>query len=320
MDRLVPLAESLVTEATGLHPTGSAVVKVVDRPTWVSANLGAFRRMLAPLLDKWEERVGKVGIGAELAGRFAAVELGALLGWMSSRVLGQYDLLLADQTEQAGDVVYLVGPNLLGLEHRFGFEPREFRLWVLLHELTHRAQFTGVPWLAPHFTGLVQQALTMADPDPRQLADAARVLMRDWAEMRRRLDQGGVLALVASPDQQATLNDIGGMMALLEGHGDITMDRAAVGQVPSADRFSSVLKARRQGGSPPLRLLRKLIGLEGKLNQYEQGEHFIEHVERVAGRQAVDRCWQGPEQLPSLDEIRQPTRWLERMGLAGAVA
>jgi coenzyme F420 biosynthesis associated uncharacterized protein len=321
MDELRPLAEALVTDSTGLQPAGAAVVKVVDRPEWVSVNLAAFQRLLAPLLERWEERVGtRRGVGAQVAGRVAAVELGSLLGWMSTKVLGQYDLLITDRTDDVGDVVYLVGPNVVGLERRFGFAPAEFRLWVLLHELTHRAQFTGVPWLAPHFTGLVHEALTLADPDPRQLAEAARVMMRDRAEAKRRMDQGGVLALVASADQQAALNEIGGMMALLEGHGDVTMDRAAAGRVPSADRFGNVLKARRHSGSPAIRLFRKLTGLEGKLSQYEQGEEFIARIERAAGTHAVDLCWEGPTRLPSLDEIRQPERWLERMGLAGQVA
>jgi coenzyme F420 biosynthesis associated uncharacterized protein len=321
IDGRTQLAEGLVTEATTLHPAGPAVVRVIDRPTWVSVNLHAFRRLLAPLLDRWQERAGgRPAVAWDLAGRVAAIELGTLLGWMSSRVLGQYDLLIAEQPDDVGDVVYLVGPNLVGLEQRYHFAPPEFRLWVLLHELTHRAQFTGVPWLAPHFTDLVHRALTLADPDPRQLASAARVMMRDRAEARRRLDQGGVLALVASPDQQATLNEIGGMMALLEGHGDVTMDRAAAGQVPSAARFASVLKARRHAGSPPLRLLRKLIGLEGKLSQYEQGERFIADVELLAGPRAIDLCWQSPDRLPTLDEIRHPPRWLERMGLANALA
>jgi coenzyme F420 biosynthesis associated uncharacterized protein len=321
MDSLAPLAESLVTETTGLHPSGPAVVRVVDRPDWVAANLEAFRRLLAPLVEKWEDRVGgRTGVTMELAGRVAAVELGSLLGWMSSRVLWQYDLLVADQGDTAGDVVYLVGPNLIGLEHRFDFPAREFRLWVLLHELTHRAQFTGVPWLAPHFRSLVHQALTLADPDVRQLASAARAMMRDRVEARRRLDEGGVLALMATPEQRATLAELGGMMALLEGHGDVTMDRAAREQVPSAPRFGSVLKARRQSGSPPLRLLRRLIGLETKLKQYEQGERFIAYVERVAGPAAIDVCWESADRLPSLDEIREPQRWLGRVGLASATA
>jgi coenzyme F420 biosynthesis associated uncharacterized protein len=318
MSAQAPLAESLVTAATGLVSAGPADVRVVDRPAWISANIASFRRLLAPLLDRWQERVGRSSVATELTSRVAAVELGTLLGWMSGRVLGQYDLLLSDQP--GGDVVYLVGPNLISLERRFDFPPDQFRLWVLLHELTHRAQFTGVPWLASHFGGLVDKALTMAEPDPRQLASAARALMQDRAEARRRLDEGGMLALVASPEQRATLNEIGGMMALLEGHGDVTMERAAAGRVPSAARFAAVLSARRQGGSPPVRMLRKLIGLESKLNQYEQGEKFIAHIERVAGPRAIDACWEGPERLPSLEEIRQPEQWLARVGLAGRVA
>jgi coenzyme F420 biosynthesis associated uncharacterized protein len=341
MEAQAGLAESLVTQVTGLVPAGPAEIRVVDRPAWVRANIVSFQRLLAPLVERWDERTAsRSGVGAELTSRVAAAELGTLLGWMSSRVLGQYDLLLAGQAEAMndapapddgpapadghnpaeGDVVYLVGPNLIRLERRFGFPEEDFRLWVLLHELTHRAQFTGVPWLAPHFRNLVAKALTIAEPDVRQLAGAARALMQDRAEARRLLDEGGMMALVASPEQRATLNEIGGMMALLEGHGDVTMDRAGQGHVTSAPRFAAVLSARRKGGSPPVRLLRKLIGLEGKLNQYEQGEQFIAQIERVAGPRAVDACWEGPERLPSLEEIREPQRWLDRVGLAGKVA
>jgi coenzyme F420 biosynthesis associated uncharacterized protein len=326
MESLAPLAEGLVTDVTGLVPSGPARIEVVDRPAWVAANVAAFRRLLAPLLERWQDKVGhRPGMAATLTSRVAAVELGTLLGWMSSRVLGQYDLLLGDPAANgraggAGDVVYLVGPNLVSLERRFGFPQEQFRLWVLLHELTHRAQFTGVPWLAPHFRGLVEQALTMAEPDSGQLAAAARSLMRDRTEARRRVDEGGMLALFASPEQRATLDRIGGMMSLLEGHGDVTMERAGAGRIPSARRFAAVLSARRRSGSPPVRLVRKLIGLESKLNQYEQGERFIAYVERVGGPRTVDVCWRGPDQLPSLEEIRQPQRWLDRVGLTGRVA
>ncbi len=324
------LAEGLVTATTGLVPSGPAEVRVVDRPEWVAANVASFRRLLAPLVRRWEERAeGRNSMTSQLTSRVTAVELGTLLGWMSTRVLGQYDLLLgdphgdgtgSDDPGRPGDVVYLVGPNLIGLERRFGFPPDQFRLWVLLHELTHRAQFTGVPWLSAHFAGLVERALAVAEPDGRQLASAARALTRDRAEMRRRLEEGGMLAVVASPEQRAIIDEIGGMMAVLEGHGDVTMDRAGAGRITEAPRFAAALSARRRSGSPPVRLLRKLIGLEGKLNQYQQGEQFIAHIERVAGPRAIDACWEGPERLPSLEEIRDPQRWLARVGLAGRVA
>ena len=90
--------------------------------------------------------------------------MGAVLGWMSTRVLGQYDLLvLEDEDPDDQDIVYYVGPNIASLERRFEFPEREFRLWVALHEVTHRTQFTGVPWLRPHFLGLVTSLVDDAD-------------------------------------------------------------------------------------------------------------------------------------------------------------
>jgi putative hydrolase len=112
---------------------------------------------------------------------------------------------------------------------------------------------------------------------------------------------------------------IGGMMALLEGHGDIVMNRAGQGLVPSADRFDRVLKQRRAQASPAVKMIQKLAGIEAKMNQYQLGEHFIEAIEQVGGERIVDRCWEGPEQLPTMDEIREPAAWLRRLNVASHV-
>jgi coenzyme F420 biosynthesis associated uncharacterized protein len=320
MADLAPLAERLVTEATDLHPPGPATIAVVDRATWVRANVVGMRQLLEPVIARWP-RAGRTANGfvGAVTARIAAVEMGTLLGWMSGRVLGQYDLLLG----QAGDddagtgngAVYIVGPNLFTLEERHGFARREFRLWVALHELTHRAQFEGVPWMRGHFLGLAQRALEVADPDPARLIAALRSALADRAEARRRMDEGGIAALVATPDQRVALQAVGGLMALLEGHGDVVMDRAGAGHVPSAARFGRVLRARRAASSPAVRLLRRLIGLEAKLAQYELGERFLAKVEATAGQDAIRRCWERPEHLPTLDEIRDPDRWLDRLGM-----
>src|SRR5690606_4937336 len=135
-----------------------ARARVTDRRGWIQANVASFQRLLRPLTDKLAERVGGPTPVAALTRSIAAAEVGALLGWMSTRVLGQYDLLvIEDERPEDQDLVYYVGPNVLGLEKRFAFPPREFRLWLALHEVTHRAQFTGVPWLRQHFLGLVEQ-------------------------------------------------------------------------------------------------------------------------------------------------------------------
>src|SRR3954454_614075 len=310
-------AEGLVAAETGLvSAAGPARGRVVDRADWSRANVASLQRLLGPLLEKVTERSGsKGGLPLSVAGKIAGAELGTILGWMSGRVLGQYDVLVLDEEGTADqDLVYYVGPNVLALEKRFGFPPREFRLWIALHELTHRAQFTGVPWLRRYFLSLVHQSLDLVDPDPARVLAALKGVIKD----RKALEDGGIAHLLASPEQRAVLGKIGGLMSLLEGHGEVTMDRAAAEHIPSAERFGRVLRERRKSAGVAARLLQRLIGIEAKRAQYEQGVPFIERVGAVAGRHGIERCWQGPEQLPTLEEIRAPERWLARQGLTTA--
>jgi coenzyme F420 biosynthesis associated uncharacterized protein len=316
-------AEELVAAETGLRSlAGPARARVVDRPDWIRANLASFARLLRPLLDKVENQTaGRGGLPVAVASKLAGVQVGTLLGWMSGRVLGQYDLLVIDdETAEQQDLLYYVGPNLLSLEKRFGFPPREFRLWIALHECTHRAQFTGVPWMRDYFLGLVHEAVSMVDPDPNRVLETLKGAFSTARGGRRAMEDGGLVHLLASPEQRAVLNRIGGLMSLLEGHGDVTMDRAATGRVPSAERFSRVLRERRRSAGGVAKLLQRLLGVEAKLAQYEAGERFIAAIEAAAGRRAIDRCWARPDNLPTLDEIRAPEQWLARMGLATAVA
>ncbi|MCB0995277.1 MAG: zinc-dependent metalloprotease [Acidimicrobiales bacterium] len=317
--RFTAEAEELVAETTGLHSSlGSARARVADRPMWIGANIASFQRLLGPLTDKLGERMNRRSFNRVARGA-GGVEVGVVLGWMSTRVLGQYDLLLVeDDRPEDQDLVYYVGPNILALEKKHGFPPEEFRLWLALHECTHRAQFTGIPWLRDHFVSLVNATIDSVDPDPGRLVEAAKAIL----EARRRgedaLADGGVAALLATPEQRELLNRIAGMMSLLEGHGDVTMDRAGADRVPSAERFSGVLRARRNSARGVSRLFQRLIGLEAKLNQYEAGEKFIAAVEQEGGPALVDRAWEGPENLPTLDEIRAPQTWIDRVEGGGA--
>jgi coenzyme F420 biosynthesis associated uncharacterized protein len=329
------LAEDRVESTTGLRSLlGDAEVRVVDRAGWIRANIASFRTLLDPVLKRWSEGSPTGGASASskpsrswsglpraMSAQVAGAEVGVMLGWMSARVLGQYDVLLGSAHGASGDgAVYLVGPNIAGLERRFGFDPEQFRLWVTLHELTHRAQFTGVPWMRDHFLGLVHETLAFADPDPGKMVAALREAMRDRDAARQRLRDGGVVAMVATPEQQAVFHRIAGLMSLLEGHGDVVMDRAGGDLVPSAPRFSGVLAERRRRANPLAKVVQRLVGLEGKLNQYAAGERFIAAIEAVGGEHAIDRCWAGPDQLPSLDEVRTPQLWLDRMGFDSANA
>ncbi len=324
-DDLTAEAEELVAATTGLpRLAGPGRARVADRAGWVDANLASFQRLLRPLTTRLESKAG-TGSFASLGKKAAGAEVGVLLGWMSTRVLGQYDLLIVeDERPEEQDLVYYVGPNIVGLERRFAFPSEEFRLWIAIHECTHRAQFTGVPWLRPHFLSLVDGLLGSVEPDAGKLMAGLRNAVAEARKGGKPLDRGGIAAVVASPEQRRALDQLGGLMALLEGHGEVTMDRAGMGRVPSAERFGRVLRARRQSTRGVGKLVQRLVGLEAKMAQYEQGTNFIVAVEDAGGPELFARVWEGPEWLPTLEEVREPERWIDRArssatGPAGAL-
>ena len=312
-DELTAEAERLVEVETGLTSlAGPARARVTDRAGWVRANIASFQRLLRPVTERLDTALTRTPL-APVARAATGTQVGLLLGWMSTRVLGQYDqLIIEEERPEDQDIVYYVGSNILALEKRFAFPPREFRLWLALHEVTHRMQFTGIPWLRAHFLSLVDSTLAGVDPDPKRFLEALRRAVEQVRSGRNPLDDGGLLTLLAGPDQYAAIQQIGGMMSLLEGHGDVTMDRAGADRIPSAERFSRVLRQRRQLRGP-LKVVATLTGLEAKLRQYEDGEKFIARVEAAGGRELMANAFRGPEWLPTLEEIRDPDAWIARV-------
>lgn len=323
-------AEGLVAEFTGLHAPGRATAAVLDRGAWIDANVASMQRMLAPFIGRVGERMARSPI-APLGRVAAGAEMGVLLGYLSQRVLGQYDLLVpagddtaagADGTDigtapspTLPDAVYYVGVNVLALEKRFAFRPRDFRRWIAIHEVTHRAQFTGVPWMREYFLGLVSESLGMLDADPRRLMTAIGRAVEAIREGRNPLDDGGLLGLVASDDQRASLTKVQALMSLLEGHGNAVMNHLGMQHVEGVDRMARVLQARRQARGISGQF-QKLLGFEMKMRQYEVGERFVAEIERAAGLRAIDAVWTSPEFLPTLEELQQPLAWLERSNAA----
>jgi len=323
-EELTAQAEAMVEAETGLRSlAGPARARVTNRQGWVLANVASFERLLRPVtirLSASLEQGGALGAPMAKVGRsVAGTQVGLLLGWMSTRVLGQYDqLLIEEESPEEQDIVYYIGPNVLALEQRYGFPPQEFRLWLALHEVTHRSQFTGVPWMRGHFLALVEQTLAGVDPDPHRLLEALRRATEQVRAGHNPLDDGGLLSLLAGPEQYEAIQQVGGMMSLLEGHGDVTMNRAGADRIPSAGRFNRVLhQRRRQRG--PVRVLSTLVGIEAKMRQYEAGERFIAAVEEAGGPELLATVWTAPAMLPSMPEIRDPATWIER-ARAGAPA
>lgn len=306
LTEIVAHANALVTAETGLPLPGDPGVVLVSRQEWVERNIASFRHILAPAERRLVE---SDQISAAVGRRLVAAETGALLGFLSRRVLGQYELVLP--TGDDGDSIAFVGSNILAMERNHQLRPSEFRMWIALHEAAHRAQFVGVPWMRGHFLELVERMVSAAQLSKisraRVLLDRALSTRRDGTAF---IDERGLMGLLASPEQHDVLDEIQGMMSLLEGHGHVVMDRIGARLLTSQERMAALLKARRS--DPRTAAFFRLTGLEMKMRQYELGERFVLEVERAAGWNALDRAWAGPEFLPTASEISEPRRWLER--------
>jgi coenzyme F420 biosynthesis associated uncharacterized protein len=227
-------------------------------------------------------------------------------------VLGQYDLVSGGDDGE-GDLVYYVGPNIAGLERRNGFPPPEFRLWIALHELTHRMQFTGVSWLRDYFLDLVGRATDLDNADGRAILEGLSRAGSMLRERRNPLAEGGVAGLLAGTELQAILREAQALMSLLEGHAEYVMGRTGKDEVPGAARFARVLAERRAKSGGLSRLLQQALGFEAKLRQYGEGRTFVEQVIAVGGDELFARVWRGREMLPTIDEIRTPQIWIDRI-------
>lgn len=306
---IVRRAAQMVEAETGLVAPGQPEVAVVSRHDWVRNNLASFSRLLEPIEARLDETRG---LGPGLGQQVMSIELGAVLGLLSRRVLGQYELVLPTGENEQGDTVFLVGANILQMERQNEFRPDEFRFWVALHEATHRMQFQGVPWMRDYFLGLVSELVAATRPEPGRVGRLSQQLREAAESGEPMIDETGLFGLFATPEQRAVIDRVQALMSLLEGHGHVVMDRIGERELVTQGRMSQIIKARRQ--DPRTQMLMRLIGLELKMKQYEDGARFIDAVERHAGWSALDRAWVSSDNLPTIDEIADPVSWLERVG------
>jgi coenzyme F420 biosynthesis associated uncharacterized protein len=242
--------------------------------------------------------------------RLVVTEVGALLGFLSKRVLGQYELVLP--TEDEADSIAFVGGNILSMERTNQFSPSDFRMWIALHESAHRAQFVGVPWMRSYFRSLISDMIEHSKSNEGRFGRMYSRVRDARRSSQPIIDERGLMGFVASPAQSETLDRVQALMSLLEGHGHFVMDRIGEQVLTSQARMSAILKNRRN--DPRVQALFRLTGIEMKMKQYDEGEQFISDVERLASLSIVDTAWESPEALPTLGEIRDPEAWIRRVG------
>lgn len=318
----VPRSEELVAPVTGTPTPPSVRWDVIDRGAWAEANIYGMGAMIGPLQDKIVERMQTVPYPVRLAQRvIVSSEVGLLLGYVSRRVLGQYDLLISEEEARwsrrsriaPGTALYFVGPNMVETQRRSDFVPDEFALWVALHEVTHRFQFAGVPWLKDRFLGLVRTYMESLDLDVRSLSTRLKGAARKIAARALPRDERNPVYLLATEEQKRVLDEIQALMAIVEGHGNFVMDHVGERVIPSFKRMRQVFECRREQASYLQRVFNNVIGLDMKLRQYELGQKFCNEIVAVEGVNALSRLWVAPEGLPTLAELKQPRLWLKRV-------
>lgn len=300
-------AEGPVRDVTGLRGDGPvAEARIVDRQEWIQAASNSMRVMTG----------GSDTPGSFLSGRLAGAQTGAVLAFVSSGILGQYDPFADDD----GGCLLLVYPNVISVERQLQLVPRDFRLWVCLHEVTHRVQFTANPWLTQYMSRALA-VITSTHGD-----DVGKVIGRlaDFIKERRSASTGhpdpssagvlGLVRVVQSEPQRAALDQLLVLGTLLEGHADHVMDAVGPAVVPSVKLIRRRFDDRRQRAQPPVqRLVRALLGVDAKISQYTRGKAFVDHVVSRVGMTRFNAVWSGPHTLPFPDEIENPQRWIDRV-------
>ncbi|MGZ4494808.1 MAG: zinc-dependent metalloprotease [Nocardioides sp.] len=312
----------LVREFTGLvAEQRTAPVLVVDRAGWIRANAAGFADVISPLLEKVQHRMrerkgGPSPLAESLGSKVTGLEVGGLLGFMSSKVLGQFDPFFTPPGPEAADAagrMLLVAPNIVHTERELGVDPADFRLWVCLHEETHRVQFTAVPWMRDHLRAEIGRLIGEVDPDPGRVAAMMGEAVKRVGDVVRGSDDVSLMDLFATPTQREILDRMTGVMSLLEGHADVVMDSVGPAVIPSVESIRRAFNERRKGTGPLDRLLRRLLGLEAKMAQYRDGAAFCRAVIDRVGMEGFNAVWAEPDHLPTKAEIGDPSAWVARV-------
>ena len=299
-------AELPVREVTGLAdglPVPAA--DVLDRAGWITAASRSMAHLTGADPD---------GSGNLIVGKPAGLQAGAMLAYLSSAILGQYDPFTGEH-----GTLLLVTPNIVSVERSLRLNPSDFRLWVCLHEVTHRVQFSSSPWLAEYMKESVETLGATVDESMTDVVGrlAAELRSRKEPDSSDGATAGGIIGLLRASQAEPQRDALDRMLVLstlLEGHADHVMDAVGPAVVPSVATIRAAFDKRRQRKSNPVqRIIKMLLGMDAKMAQYVRGKAFVDAVVLKVGMEQFNTIWTGPETLPLLDEIDNPDAWVKRV-------
>lgn len=281
--------------------------QIVDRAGWIKAAAHSMSQVTGTGNDEADRGL--------LGGKPGGVQAGAMLAFLSSAILGQYDPFTG-----ANGTLLLVAPNIVMVERALKVSPSDFRLWVCLHEVTHRVQFSSSPWLTDYMQDSVA---VLGEVGDESVADVVGRLAEALRERRRAgngdasAEQAGIVGLLRAsqaPAQREALDRLLMLGTLLEGHADHVMDAVGPAVVPTVGQIRAAFDTRRKRSVNPLqRLIRALLGMDAKMAQYVRGKKFVDAVVEKVGMAQFNAIWTGPDSLPLTTEIDHPDKWIARV-------
>ena len=309
--RSAEVAAGHVAELTHLvEPSVTAITRVVDRAGWVDVNAAGMATLMNPLVEKLTANKPSKPMIDAVGGKITGAQAGAVLGFMSGKVLGQFEFF-----DRAEGQLLLVAPNIVEVERKLGVHPSDFRLWVCLHEVTHRVQFTAVPWLRQHMLDEVETLTSSMDLAPDELRERVGRAVGELVKTVRGQDDGqGLMAALTTPEQKAVIDRITAFMSLVEGHAEYVMNAVSSSVIPTQKQIESrFADRRRKGGNPLDKLMRRLLGLDAKTRQYVEGSAFVRGVVDRVGIDGFNAVWTSVETLPTRAELTDPAAWVTRV-------
>ena len=285
--------------------------EALDRAGWIEANIGSFGAVFEPVEQVLRARMGD-RLSSPMNQQSSSIILGVLLGYLSRRVLGQYDPALLGKEAVTTGRLYLVAPNLEQARRQMSLPKDQFETWVVFHELTHSWQFEAHPWLREFMNQRVRDLLVSASGKLAQIdaGELLRLAMRGELDVRQ---PHKLITGLMTPDQRRGFDQLQGLMSLLEGFSNHVMDALGPNMLPDYSLIARQFEARQQRKGQAEKLFIKITGLEMKLEQYRIGESFVDHVVRARGIAFMNKAWECAENLPTLAEIHAPEEWSQRL-------
>jgi coenzyme F420 biosynthesis associated uncharacterized protein len=319
----VEATQRVLSDYTGLAAAEPIPApEAVSRADWAEVNVTTMADMLDPVTQRLGNRFAGSGAFAGplriAAGATVAAEIGLVVGYMSQRVLGQYELSLLE-TDRPARLLF-VEPNLARAIRDLDVDADSFLSWIVLHELTHVLQFSGVPWLRDHMGALMRSYLATVEVRIERGSAGGLPSLPSPARLLESFREGGLVALVQTREQRAIMERVQTAMSVIEGYSEHVMDAVGADVLPAYEGLRDAMERRRRSRSAPERVLQRLLGFEMKMRQYEQGKQFCDAVVSGHGVAALNRVWESPESLPTAAELRRPDTWVERIGRLPAAA